>query len=278
MIEPDYKVFDDRFKIEHLDNYDLTIELSLTRFKFLIKNSTSNQIEWLEDYFLGLNNDIEAARDKIEEIITEHKFLSANYWNTLRILSSSPFYCLVPTEFYEPNHESQLLKLQFPRLNSELHTYFNAEIIKSNGMFIYAIHNTLIETIKKLYPQKEFEIGSSIVNTINFYLSEANTSNQNLLLVDDNSLLLIYLTKSTKNLMAEKLPLYSIKIKEFLLYNLKELNLRTIAYGEITNFSPVYKKIKTIIKTLELGKLPQGTNISQYFSEVPEHRYLNLII
>ena len=94
-----YKVFDDRFTVDVIEKHDLVIEFSLTRLKFFIKTTKPVQIIWLEDHFLGLENTIEQAIAKSKEIIESHDFVSANFWNSIKIVANSPCFLRISYHF-----------------------------------------------------------------------------------------------------------------------------------------------------------------------------------
>lgn len=270
-----FKVTDDRFSIERIENYDLLMEVQQTRFKFLLREKRSKTVIWLEDHYLGSINSTETLENKIDKIFTEHEFLRANFWNSIHLIIDFPYFSTIPENFYVQDLSANYLKIQYPELDFE---EFEIETFKYGTNFlIFGIPKKVISIFQNYFPNKL--IGSSsntLLNAIKYFRGHQRIQNKNLLILTDNWIEAIYLEPKTGNLKTEKISLKSKYLKSFLSEIEKNGQLDTLIYGEITPFSRIYKTIADKLKTLEFGGVPRNSKLSQYFSEIPEQRYFTL--
>ncbi len=273
-----YKVFDDRFTVDVIEKHDLVIEFSLTRLKFFIKTTKPVQIIWLEDHFLGLENTIEQAIAKSKEIIESHDFVSANFWNSIKIVANSPFFCLVPSELFDENLAPNYIYIAFPRLRKENFTIQSKPIHTKDAQIVYAYPTAYLVLFSEIYQEKELKFSYSILELANHYNGKPEAKNRNIIVFEDKFLVLIYNSILSKKIRIEILPNQSKYFENFLKLYLKDGQIKTVVYGEITIFSKWYEILKKQGKAVEIGSKNMDTNLTQFFSETPDHRYWNLFL
>ena len=114
-----YQISDERFSIEQIENYDLFIEAHSNRFKFILREKSSKIIIWLEDHYFGPLESEEEYLQKVKDLFNNHLFLKANFWNSIEVLSdASPFFCLIPNDFFNPLLSENYLKAHFSSLET----------------------------------------------------------------------------------------------------------------------------------------------------------------
>ena len=273
-----YKVFDDRFTVDVIEKHDLVIEFSITRLKFFIKTTKPIQIIWLEDHFLGFENTIEQAIAKSKTIIESHDFISANFWNSIKIVANSPFFCLVPNELFDENLASNYIYIAFPKLKKENFKIQSNTIKNSNAQLVYAYPSAYLELFREIYQEKELQISYSVLELVNYFNGKLEAKNRNIIVFEDKFLVLIYNSTVSKKLRIEILPNKSKFFENFLKLYLKDGQIKTVVYGEITIFSKWFEILKKQGKAIEIGNKNMELNLTQYFSETPEHRYWNLFL
>lgn len=273
-----YKVLDDRFTVDVIEKHDLVIELSITRLKFFIKTTKPIQIIWLEDHFLGLENTIEQAIEKSKVILVSHNFVSANFWNSIKIVVNSPFFCLVPNELFNKNLAPNYIHIAFPKIKKETFTVESNTITNSNTQLVYAYPTAYLALFSEIYQEKELKISFSTLELVNHFNGNFEAKNRNIIVFEDKFLILMYNSTLSKKLRIEILPNKSKFFENFLKLYLKDGQIKTIVYGEITIFSKWFKILKKQGKAVEIGSKNMEINLTQYFSETPEHRYWNLFL
>jgi Protein of unknown function (DUF3822) len=273
-----FKITDDRFSVDLIDQHDLVFELNLSRFRFIIKNNHTNTVIWLEDYYLGLHNTLEKVIESVTEIIKKHEFLVANFWKSLKVLSQNPFFCTVPQELYEESQSDNYLTVLFPDLDSNLFLIEARAINNSEDYFISAFPKTLISFFETMYPQKQIDYKFSIFEVLNLFNNDKQFEAKNLFLFDDIYINTLFISTITNKLVIENLNLDSKNLNDFLLNVTTKGNANSLLFGEITPFSKNYKQISQITKAIAIGKTPLKVKLSQYFVEVTDHRYLTLFV
>lgn len=273
-----YKVFDDRFTVDDIEKHDLVIEFSITRLRFFIKTKKPVQIIWLEDHFLGLENTIEQAIEKSKEIIESHDFVSASFWNSIKIVANSPFFCLVPSELFDENIAPNYIYIAFPRIRKENFTFQSKPISNLDSQLVFAYPTAYLDLFAEIYKEKELKISYSILELINHYNGKLEAKNRNIIVFEDKFLVLIYKSTLSKKIRIEILPNQSKFFENFLKLYLKDGQIKTVVYGEITIFSKWYEILKKQGKAVEIGSKNMEINLTQFFSETPDHRYWNLFL
>lgn len=270
-----YKVIDDRFSIDRIEDYDLLIEVQQTRLKFLLRETSSKTTIWLEDHYLVSNYDPATFEGNLRAIINEHEFLKANFWNSIYVTVHFPFYGVIPKEFFSPDLSEKYLKLLYPELAVENYQTENLSI--RVDQFIFLIPLDLKKLFLSYYPSKNIVFSNTFANALKYFEKHERIQNKNLIIINDNWIEAIYLEPKTGHLKTEAVSLKSKMLTDFLSEIEENGQLKTVIFGEITPFSSIYRLIKNKLKALEFGGIPRNCKLSQYFSEVPEQRYFTLL-
>ncbi len=270
-----FKVADDRFSIDRIEDYDLMMEIQQTRFKFMLREKLSKTIVWLEDHYLGTHNNLDALEAKLEKVFAEHEFLKANFWNSISFTMDFPCFCTVPQEFYFDKLCPHYLKVEFPEI--DINEYEIETFKLKEEYFIFAIPKKTISIFQKYFPNKPLNFSNSFLNSIKYFHGHERIQNKNLLILNDDWLEAIYTEPKTGKIKTEKITLKSKNLRTFLTEIEKNGQLKTLIFGEITPFSAIYRLIRDRLKALEFGGIPRNCKLSQYFSEIPEQRYFTLL-
>jgi len=269
-----FKVIDDRFSVERIENYDLLMEVQETRFKFLLREKISKTVVWLEDHYLGYVNSTEKLEEKLKKVFTDHEFLKANFWNSINLIIDFPCFSSIPEDFYMEELSANYLKIQYPELDF---AEFEIETFKYGSEYlIFGVPQKTITIFQNYFPNKLIGCSNSLLNSIKYFHAHERIQNKNLLILDDNWLEAIYLEPKTGNLKTKKITLNSQYLKAFLNEIEKNGQLETLIYGEITPFSHIYRTISDKLTIIEFGGVPRNSKLGQYFAEIPEQRYFTL--
>jgi hypothetical protein len=269
-----FKITDDRFSIEKIEAYHLVLEVQHSRLKFYLKENLTNIIIWLEDHYLDTKNSETEFHDKIKNIFAQHEFLKANFWKSITLITDFPCFCEIPETFYDEDLKKQYLIKHFKHLDVE-EFMIQTEKIREN-IYIFGFPKRLFSIFSEIFNNSEILLKNSAVNNMKRFKENTQLLNKNLLIISDNWLDAIFQSQSTSTIRYLKIALDAKKIEQLLTEIVKDGQIKSIVYGEITPYSAVYKQIKQYLKALEFGYLPKNINLSQYFSEIPEQRYFTL--
>lgn len=270
-----FKITDERFSIERIEDFDLLIEVHKTRLKFILRDKITLTVIWLEDHFMGNIETIDEIQHNLNQVFRDHEFLKANFWNKLAVAIDFPCYCTVPKELYEPKLRDTYLKLLYPDL--ELSDFKKSTLEIQNYVYIFLIPQNIISVFQKVYSQEKIDFTNSTSNILKYFNNHERIQNKNILLLNDETLEAIFIEANTGFLITEKINLNSSSLMIFLDEIETKGQLKTLIFGEITPFSSYYKVIKNKLKALEFGSIPKNVKLSQYFSEIPEQRYFSLL-
>jgi Protein of unknown function (DUF3822) len=268
-----FKISDERFSVENIDNHDLIFEISKTRIRFFIKNKQAETIIWLEDYFIGLENELEEIEAKISEIIKNHIFLAANFWNSIKVVINTPFFGLIPTSHFKESLQSKYLGIYFPKVDFKNFSFNSHFLESSQTHFVYAYPTVFLKAIEGFYEEKKIDLSFSIFEISSHFKQKITLHNKNYIIIDDMFLYIFILETPKRGLSVDTIPIQSDNLKKYLEYYLKEGQIKSILLGEITPYSMLYNQIKSLGKAAEIGNLKSEAKLSQYFDEMPIHRY-----
>ncbi|MCP9763432.1 DUF3822 family protein [Lacihabitans soyangensis] len=270
-----FKVTDDRFSIERIEDYDLLMEIQQTRFKFLLREKNSKTVIWLEDHYLGSNNSPEVLEKKLKTVFAEHEFLKANFWNSISLTIDFPCFCSIPQDFYDSKLANNYLKIQYPELIPSEFEIVNFKL--NEDYLLFGIPKRTISFFQNYYPSRLIAYSNSLLNSLKYFHGHERIQNKNLLILNDEWLEAIYKEPKTGNIKTEKITLKSKNLRVFLNEIETQGQIKTLIFGEITPFSSIFRIIRDKLKALEFGGLPRNIKLSQYFSEIPEQRYFTLM-
>lgn len=272
-----YIIKDDRFTIEQIDFHEVYFEISISRFKFYLLNTQNETIVWLEDHFLGLENTIEESSEKIKIIITSHEFLAARFWKNIYADFLSPFLIQIPQEFKDYN-EKHFFEISFPNLPLDLFEIGRFEIANNENYYVWAYPKIIKEELLNIYLNREVNVQPLIEKLISKIENEKRLKrkNQSLFHFDDLYLTIIQ-TDINNNLNVEVYPIKNIISKKEWRASLENSQNDIIMTGEITTFSSFFKNAKSINQKVEIGNTAKNRKLSQYFMDLPIHRYFGMI-
>lgn len=272
-----YIIKDDRFTIEQIDFHEVYFEISISRFKFYLLNTQNETIVWLEDHFLGLENTIEESSEKIKIIITSHEFLAARFWKNIYADFLSPFLIQIPQEFKDYN-EKHFFEISFPNLPLDLFEIGRFEITNNENYHVWAYPKIIKEELLNIYLNREVNVQPLIEKLISKIENEKRLKrkNQSLFHFDDLYLTIIQ-TDINNNLNVEVYPIKNIISKKEWRASLENSQNDIIMTGEITTFSSFFKNAKSINQKVEIGNTAKNRKLSQYFMDLPIHRYFGMI-
>ena len=126
------------------NQYSLSIRICPDGFSFFIYDENGNIIS--QKRVKPVNTEKETDP---QDIFSGHKEIHPNYKN-ISVICESDYYTLIPDVFYLPEKERDFLKLQHPSLPESSIT-FQTAIKSQHGIFIYAINETIVQTIRKIF-------------------------------------------------------------------------------------------------------------------------------
>ena len=259
-----FKITDERFSTDRTDFYDLIFEVQFSRFRFLIQSNDS--VIWLEDYYLGNENNLTSTSEKIKEIFLNHSFLKNPYWKSIKVISDFQVHTLLAESSYQQAKNEEYIRISYPTIRLADFEIFSDKA--ENHVIIFALIKSINDIFREVYPEGKFQFTSSTSVGLNYYAS--SECKDALWVISDSFVDQFYKNPKTKTLISSKTPVRSISS-----LNLPTENLKV--YGEITPYSTAYEIIRERFKNVTIGETPNEDKFSVVFSEVAGQRYFTLM-
>ncbi|AFK03942.1 hypothetical protein Emtol_2807 [Emticicia oligotrophica DSM 17448] len=278
-ITPSFEIKDDRFDTNQIADCHLLIEVSRDRFRFTVYNSIYDLVMWLEDYHVfSLLNENQLLKT-LKNVYQNHQFLAANYWKTIRLSVNANHFTLIPEEYYESNEAAKYLNFAAGRNISEKEQIIDFRFSRFGAVCIFGIEKETITWFKEMYPARKIDPIPVIGTLIEGIVEDKN--NQGLhIYFEDYYITIIYFKDSKLHFCNRFHFRTSQDMVYHVLFVMNELGLQTdtpvIFYGEITSFSDRYIQLGQSLSNIKFALNPSKIRFSQYFSDLPEHRYYSL--
>lgn len=258
-----FKITDDRFHIENIEQYNLVFEIQFSRLRFVLAQNAT--IFWLEDYFLGLENDIDTVIYRIRTIIENHPFLKATYWKTIHIVSDFEINTLIPKELFLEKNLNCYIETAFPTSESNEFEYSYSSTKKQ--IFVFGLLKRINNTFREIYKDKEIFFESASAISLNYY----DQSGSEYLCTISETFITLYKTAPKSKLIT------SLKVGFQEIGLLPAIDNPITVFGEITPFSHTYQQMEAHGYQILFKELPAEIKLSQYFADIATQRYFHIL-
>jgi hypothetical protein len=278
-ISPSFEIKDDRFDVSQIADCHLLIEVGRDRFRFAIFNTLHNVFQWIEDYHvISILNENQALK-AIKNIYQNHHFLAANYWKTIRISVQANYFTLIPDELYKAEDALKYLQFASGKLVSDTDAVFDFKHTNLGAVNIFGVEKEIYLWFKEMYPAKKITPVPVLGTLIEGILNSKKINGLHLYF-EENHISIIYFKENKLFFCNRFYYLTPQDLVYHVLFVMNELGIEpekpVIFYGEITSFSDSYELLSHSLSTIIFATNPPNLSFSQYFDELPEHRYYSL--
>lgn len=278
-ISPSFEIKDDRFDTNQIADCHLLIEVSRDRFRFTVYNTLHDVTMWLEDYHVfSLLNENQLLKT-LKTVYQEHQFLAANYWKTIRLSVNANHFTLIPDEYYEADEATKYLNFAAGKNISEREQIFDFKQSHFGAVCIFGIEKDTFAWFKEMYPARKIDPVPVLGSLIEGIVQDKNNDGLHLYF-EDYYITIIYFKDAKLHFCNRFHFRTSQDMVYHVLFVMNELGLSidtpTMFYGEITSFSERYIQLTQSLSDVKFALNPTKIRFSQYFSDLPEHRYYTL--
>lgn len=278
-ISPSFEIKDDRFDTNQIAECHLLIEVSRDSFRFAVHHSEHDVIMWLEDYHIFSLLTENQLLKSLKTIYQQHMFLSANYWKTIRLTVNTNNFTLIPDEYYEANEAAKYLNFAAGKNLLEREQIFDFKHSRFGTVSIFGVEKELIGWFREMYPARKIAPVPVIGSLIEGIIQDRNNNGLHLYF-EDNYVSILYF-KDAKLYFCNRFHFRTAQDMVYhVLFVMNELDLQTdmpvTFYGEVTSFSEGYIQLSESLKNIKFALNPTKLRFSQYFDDLPEHRYYTL--
>ena len=252
---------DSTFDSLQISNYHLSIELSEKSISYCIvdKNKYRCYLLFSQNY----------ESQNLLKILNEDEFIMREFLSKSISFVNFPN-TLIPKELYNEKDKKNIFSVNHSLTNEEL----VIDELKSKIINLYAIPNTIFQTVKNVIPEAIIRSNSSIL--INNFLSLNNLQETMFLFLKD-SYINIVVTKGDGLIFQNK---FEYQTKEdllfYVLFSIQQLNfsneeINTVIYGNISKEE--YNILYQYIRNIKFGNKLKDISCSNEFNNIEDHCY-----
>ena len=263
----------DNFSVELSEQYHLSIEVSLSEFKFVILDTKDITYKHLEIHQFN-SKKFDRISDELRTIISNNNVLK-NTFSSLSVAYSNFPSTLIPCSVYNQADESKILSL-----NTDIfECILRDEITSQNAKLIYSVPEKIKSTIDTFFPKiKSNSLETILIKEYEKITREKPTAYIN---INQNSVLITIFNK--KNLIFNNS--FDFITKEDLLYyvlfSFEQLKFspektKVILFGDINFFEEKYKLMYDYIREIDFGKRNKSLTYDDKFNCLEECDHFGL--
>lgn len=252
---------DSTFDSLQISNYHLSIELSEKSISYCIvdKNKYRCYLLFSQNY----------ESQNLLKILNEDEFITREFLSKSISFVNFPN-TLIPKELYNEKDKKNIFSVNHSLTNEEL----VIDELKSKIINLYAIPNTIFQTVKNVIPEAIIRSNSSIL--INNFLSLNNLQETMFLFLKD-SYINIVVTNGDGLIFQNK---FEYQTKEdllfYVLFSIQQLNfsneeINTVIYGNISKEE--YNILYQYIRNIKFGNKLKDISCSNEFNNIEDHCY-----
>ena len=273
---PFFELFDETLDINAVDNYELSVQVSIHGLSFCILDSIRNKYILIRSFVPDEKKYFNSAM--VADIIKKDDFLARKFKKTRVVIPGSKA-TLVPAPLYDSNRKDDYFSLNYPKEDNEV--ILSNKIADPDSYLLFTSQVSINDLIKDSFP------GVIPVHHIKPLLSHISGERKkisghyihvhieqdffNLIIFDHNSLILCNSFMYTN-------------IADILYYVLNVFKKLVIKNDETVHFSGITGKYEDLFSSFLVYTrnisfaVPSGNfTFSYVFNDVDLHRYINLL-
>ncbi len=281
--QPDYRLIkrvkDPKFEIDNLHHYSLVLQIGINDFQLCVVDGRTNGVLYFEDFKLENIKTVNTRLKVLHGVFDSHHFLTAGFWNSVKVSIKSHKFSLVPKDLFNPGSASDYLVI-----NSEVKPNIEEVIYYEHGssglVNVFAVDKKLLGWIKSIYPAIEVSFvhqGSALIEGLlnNLDVADAKAMYCNV----DRGILHIVVMQG-KNLLyynqfaarqSEDYLKYVMTVFKEVGLSPKKNSIRM--WGTLKNQSKHVDLLKKYFKDIAYGGKAKHLVFSHAFDEIQEYHY-----
>ena len=276
------KIKDEKFDIDELHNYNLSIQFGPRDFQLLTVNSKNNRCLLLEDFILESAKTYSELLENVKNLLDDHHVLKAGFWNSVKVSFKNNKFSLVPDELFSKDHLFDYVRLN-AKVDPEKDDFFYYKHVQNEAVNAFGINKKLNNFFKSTYPNLKagyIHQSSSIIEGI---LNQSKHYDKDMIfLYVDRFKLHIITTRNHKLFYYNQFPIkqFSDYIKYIMtvMKGLKYSQTKTpvVMWGYVGKQSHHYNEFSKYIKNLSFGHRPDFLKFAYMFDEIQDHHFFDL--
>lgn len=274
-------VKDDKFDIDNLHHYNLSLQISPFDFQICVTDSKSNTCLAIESYQFHTNTTGNII-GHLHKIYEDHHFLKAGFWNAVKISFKTQHFSLIPAALFSKEGLPHYLEASAGTEVSahEVHYYKHN---KANVVNVFGVEIELLNFFREAYPDvllHVFHQGSAFIEGTLKYAE--NMQGEKLFLLYEVEHINLIITRDQQLTFFNRFAIGDADdVVKYVMTVMKQMGLdqnktQLIAWGNLDTQSQVFQKLYQYIRDISVGQKPSYLKFGYKFDEIPEHRHFAL--
>ncbi len=276
------KFRDENFDEDRIGEYHLALLTGPRDLQVLVSDPNANKALWLEDYVFPSAQHDDDWIIALRELFDHHPFLSAGFWNNIRVGVKTPSFVHHPIELFSETDAITCLGLN-ATLTSE------SEVITcrmhERGLAVaFALPAPLKKWITSVYAGNKPCFLHQSCALIEGVLQELHTYKENSLFIFVDRFRLHILVANQQGLRYYNqfaIHHFNDYIHYIMLvmhaHRMDPQNARVILWGFVGRNSPHYHEFYKYIRTITYGNRTKALRFGYVFDEIQEHQYFDVL-
>jgi hypothetical protein len=276
------KIKDERFDVEHINQYSLLIHVGPRDLQVGIIDSANDKMLLLEDYVFPSLSSQEELLDVLEALFDDHALLRAAFWKSVRVSIKNNKFVQVPEVLFVEESQGEYLRFN-AQVNNEQEHVQSVISKQSRAATVFTFPKELKDWFTKLYPGTHliFLHQSAVLIEGITRVSENRKDNPLYIFVDRFKLhivsakggKLIYYNQFVIKQFSEYVKYIMLVMKTL---NLSQETSQIVLWGYIGKNSPHYNEFYKYINNVVFGYRPKHLKFGYMFDEIQDHHFFDL--
>lgn len=262
------------------ENYKLSIQLSLDGFSFCIFDPANNKFLAIESYSVQGKLSVDKFCFLFKAFVKNHEFVKLPFQETLFLIETSKT-TMIPAPLFDENQMEAFANINFTNEADDV-LYYD-RLIYHDSFNLYAVPETLMNTLKLLFPSARFRCHSSALIE-GLFIQYKNLAEEKKAFINTRNSYIDIVIIEGKKLLYYNCFKYSTKedFIYYIIFAMEQLNLNPeeteiVLSGFIEKSSSLFEMIYKYIRNISFRKLSGNFTYSYIFDEIPSQYFTNLI-
>lgn len=279
-LQSQLQIKDDKFDIQRLHEYTLTLELGLGFFDVSVVDTTNKRLLAVEKFtieFTPTTKDVIAA---LEQLFKQHSFVSAGFWKRVFIAINNVKYALIPSEYF--NQDDPIAALRpICTVDLEVDKVFSTSHPDLGLYNTYLMRKELVQWFRGRYPNSDvlfIHQTDVILEAVRKHYS-ASEANYVAVIAYQGKFTMVMFQAGKLQYLNSYVYTSEADFVYFILFTIKELHLeresvKVELFGDVAKEGAIYKKLVPYLPQVAMGKRPKWLSYGFQFDEMHDHQFM----
>ena len=274
------KIKDDKFNIDELEHYCLSIYVGNEDFQISIIDIRSNQCLLIEDFSYSSDQN---TLDVIKQIYKEHHLLEAGFWNNIKIAFKNQKFTVVPTNLFNSNQGAKYLAkaCKFDESKEDVLFYKH---IKADCTTIFAVDRDLVDFFTDIYKNLKLHfLHESSIFIEGVLRHNDHTDLKSMFIAFGTSYFQVVVTERKQLVYYNRFEASNPdQILKYIMVIINQLGLdqestKVLTWGNIDSVSDKFTVLYQYIRNISFGHKPEYVKSGYVFDALQDHNYFSLL-